>query len=166
VSECADEAQWRIHQRQIIEIEDRRVDSVFREEKAVNKVVARFADGRVVKGTTADFVPTKDLFHVNVMTDTAGAKPMEIHTGELKALFFVKDFKGDSQHVNSNEFDPSHPLAGRKIRVEFQDGEVLVGTTAGYQLGRPGFFLVPADLSSNIERCYVIAAATRKVSFI
>jgi hypothetical protein len=132
----------------------------------VNKVVIRFADGRIVKGTTADFVPAKDLFHVNVMTDSAGAKPMEIHMSDLKALFFVKDFTGDLQHAESNEFDPSHPPAGRKIRVEFKDGEILVGTTTGYQPGRPGFFLVPADSNSNIDRCYVIAAATRKVSFI
>ncbi|HOD67110.1 MAG TPA: hypothetical protein PLR32_10480 [candidate division Zixibacteria bacterium] len=132
----------------------------------MNKVVVRFADGRVVKGTTADFVPTKDLFHVNVMTDPVGAKPMEIHTRDLKALFFVKDFTGDARHVHSNEFDPSRPPAGRKIRVEFKDGEILVGTTAGYQPGRPGFFLMSADSDSNMERCYVVTAATKKVSFI
>jgi hypothetical protein len=132
----------------------------------VNKVVVRFADGRTVKGTTADFVPTKELFHLNVLTDTAGAKPIEINTRALKAVFFVKDFEGDSQHVESNAFDPSRPPAGRKLRVEFNDGETLLGTTTGYQPGRPGFFLTPADLGSNIERCYIIAAATRKVSFV
>jgi hypothetical protein len=55
---------------------------------------------------------------------------------------------------------------GRKIRVRFKDGEVLVGTTQGYQPGRPGFFLVPADPGSNIERCYVISAATDEVTFL
>ena len=132
----------------------------------MNKVVVRFADGRMVKGTTADFVPTKDLFHVNVTTNSAGAKPVEINKSDLKALFFVKDFEGDPQHVESNEFDPSHPLPGRRIRVVFKDGEILVGITTGYQPGRPGFFLVPADSSSNIERCYVVTAATREVSFM
>ncbi len=132
----------------------------------MNRVVVRYADGRIVKGTTADFVPTKDLFHVNLMTDTAGTKPMEIHMSELKALFFVKDYAGDSKHAESNEFDPSHPPAGRKIRVEFKDGEILVGTTTGYQAGRPGFFLVPADLDSNMDRCYIITAAAKKVSFM
>lgn len=132
----------------------------------MNKVVVRFADGRIVKGTTADFVPTKNVFHVNVMSETAAAKPMEIQMGELKALFFVKDFQGDSQHVDSNEFDPSRPPAGRKIRVEFKDGELLLGTTTGYQPGRPGFFLIPADAGSNMERCYVVTAATKSVSFV
>lgn len=49
--------------------------------------------------------------------------------------------------------------------MTFKDGEVLVGTTQGYQPGRPGFFLEPADRASNIERCFVVAAATREVSF-
>jgi hypothetical protein len=132
----------------------------------MNKVVARFADGRVVKGTTADFFPAKDSFHLSVATDPAGAKPVEIHTKDLKALFFVKDFAGDPQRVKRNEFDPSRPPAGRRIRVVFKDGEVLVGTTTGYQPGRPGFFLVPADASSNNERCYVVAASTQEISFL
>lgn len=132
----------------------------------MNKVVARFADGRTVKGTTADFVPAKDLFHLNVMTDPVGAKPVEVHLRDLKALFFVKDFTGDSHHVDSNEFDPSRPPAGRKIRVEFADGEILVGTTTGYQPGRPGFFVMPADSGANMERCYVVTAATKKVNFL
>ena len=149
-----------------IGIEEYREGLGFREEKGVNKVVVRFADGRTVKGTTADFVPTKDLFHVNVMTDPAGAKPVDVSIRELKALFFVKDFKGDSQHAESNKFDPSHPPAGRRIRVEFKDGEIMVGTTTGYQPGRQGFFLTPADLGSNIERCYIVSAATREISFI
>jgi Family of unknown function (DUF6982) len=132
----------------------------------VNNVVARFTDGRIVKGTTADFFPTKDFFHVSVATAPAGAKPVEINKNDLKALFFVKDFTGNPHHVERNEFDPSNPPAGRRIRVEFSDGEVLVGTTTGYQPGRQGFFVVPADAGSNIDRCYVVMAATRKVSFL
>ena len=91
---------------------------------------------------------------------------MEINTNDFKALFFVKDFTGDRKYVERNEFDPSSPPAGRRIRVVFRDGEVLVGTTTGYQPKRPGFFIVPADASSNIERCYVVAVATREVSFL
>jgi Family of unknown function (DUF6982) len=132
----------------------------------VNRVVARFADGRMLKGNTSDFFPTKDLFHVSLAGAPAGAKPVEISTKDLKALFFVKDFAGDRKHVERNEFDPSHPPAGRRIRVVFKDGEIMVGTTTGYQPGRPGFFVVPADASSNIERCYIVTAATREVNFL
>lgn len=132
----------------------------------MNKVVARYADGRMIKGMTADFFPGKDAFHVSEADAPAGALPVEVHTKDLKALFFVKDLAGNRQHVERNVFDPSRPPAGRKIRVVFKDGETIVGTTTGYQKGRPGFFIVPADPGSNIERCYVITAATKEVSFL
>jgi hypothetical protein len=43
---------------------------------------------------------------------------------------------------------------------------VMVGSTQGYQPGRPGFFLIPADTQSNNERCFVVTAAAREVSFL
>ena len=55
---------------------------------------------------------------------------------------------------------------GRKISVLFQDGELMVGTTQGYQPDRSGFFIVPADSRSNIERCFVITKAAKEVKFI
>jgi hypothetical protein len=131
----------------------------------MNKVVVRFADGRIVKGTTADFFPNKDIFHVSVEAAPDGDKPLEVNTQDLKALYFVKDFEGNPQHGEGNQFDPSRPPAGRPIKVVFNDGEVLLGTTTGYQPKRPGFFVVPADASSNNERCYIVAAATKEVSF-
>jgi hypothetical protein len=132
----------------------------------VNKVVVHFADGRIVKGTTADFVPAKDVFHVSVLGAPRRDEPIEIVTEELKALFFVKDFKGDPRHVERNEFDSSHPPVGLRLQVVFKDGEVLVGTTTGYQPNRPGFFFQPADAESNIERCYIVAAATVEVTVL
>ncbi len=129
----------------------------------INQVVARFTDGRVIKGMTADFSPNKDAFHLTsvLMPD---AEPVEVWVKDLKGLFFVKDFDGDPEHVEANLF--SGPAVARKLRVEFGDGEVLVGTTTGYQPNRPGFFLIPADEDSNIERCYIVMASTKTVTFI
>ena len=132
----------------------------------MNKVVARFADGRILKGRTADFFPNKDLFHVSDEAAKDGDNPLEVNTQDLKALYFVKDFEGNPQHREGNLFDPSHPVAGRQIKVVFKDGEVLLGTTMGYQPKRPGFFVVPSDASSNNERCYIVTAATQEVSFL
>jgi hypothetical protein len=131
----------------------------------MNKVVARFTDGRMVKGVTSDFVPAKERFHVSEASAAPGAKPVEIETKDLKALFFVKDLAGNPQRGDRNQFDPARPVVGRRIRVEFKDGEVLIGTTQGYQPGRPGFFMVPASPGSNIERCYVVSASARDVRF-
>jgi hypothetical protein len=130
----------------------------------MNRIVARYQDGRLLKGTTNDFLPAKDRFHVLPADSPAGAAPVEVLVNELKALFFVRDYSGHPDHQEANAFEPGKPALGRKLRVTFKDGETLVGTTQGYQPGRPGFFLVPADAGSNNERCYVVVAATKEVT--
>ena len=132
----------------------------------MNKAVARFRDGRLVKGSTSDFVPAKELFHVAEAEAPRGSKPVPVHVKDLKAVFFVKDFTGRPDYNPTNEFEGDRTPPGRKIRVVFQDGETIVGTTQGYQPGRPGFFMVPADSAANIERCYVVAAFTSEVTLL
>ena len=132
----------------------------------MNKVVARFVDGRIVKGSTSDFGPTKATFHIASSGDPAGSKLLSIQLKDLKALFFVKNLHGLASHVERKEFDPSRPLPGRKIKVTFKDKEVLVGVTYSYQSGRPGFFMVPADQESNIEHCFVVSAAAKEIELL
>lgn len=131
-----------------------------------NKIVVRYADGRLEKGITSDFFPNKDTFHVQPHAQGPNAKPVEVRISELKAIFFVKNFAGNRDHREKNEFEPGKNVLGRKIQVVFKDGEILVGTTTGYQPDRSGFFIVPADSQSNMERCYVVTKATRDVKFI
>jgi len=131
-----------------------------------NKIVARFQDGRVLKGFTSDFMPGKEYLHLLPEDAQPDAKPLLINIPELKAIFFVKDFRGDPKYKQKKVFDEKHPVPGRKIKVLFSDGELLIGTTQGYQPGRPGFFVFPADLIDNNERCYVVSSATKDVSLI
>jgi len=130
-----------------------------------NKIVVHYQDGRVMKGFTNDFMPNKDLLHLIPMDAAPSAKPLPVKVQELKAVFFVKDFTGNPQYKDKNEFGPTKPVAGRKINVVFKDGELLVGTTQGYQPDRPGFFVFPADPQSNIDRCYVVTPAAKAVWF-
>lgn len=132
----------------------------------MNRVVARYSDGRILKGETSDFLPSKDLFHVIPSSQPGGKGPLTVKVSELKAVFFVKDLVGDPRHMERKSFDPERPPVGRKIRVVFRDGEVLLGTTQGYQPGRPGFFMIPADEASNIERCYVVSASALSIDFV
>jgi hypothetical protein len=131
-----------------------------------NKIVVRYQDGRLMKGFTNDFFPNKDLFHLVPMEAPPGSKPLDVRIPELKAVFFVKEFGGNPQYKDKQEFDPTKPAMGRKIQVTFKDGETLLGTTQGYQPGRPGFFVSPADTQSNIERCFVVSAAAQEVKFV
>ena len=131
-----------------------------------NKIVIHDIDGRLVKGITSDFFPNKETFHVAPAGEAAGGKPVEIRIGDLKAVFFVKDFDGNPDYDEKKEFDPAKAVLGRKISVVFQDGEKMVGTTTGYQPDRPGFFVNPVDPKSNTERCYVVAKAAREVKLL
>jgi len=131
-----------------------------------NKIVVRYVDGQLLKGVTSDFFPNKDIFHVIPTEAPQGSKPVELSTQNLKAIFFVKGYEGNPDYKDKKEFDSGKAPVGRKIKIVFKDGELMVGTTNGYQPERPGFFIVPADPNSNIERCYILSAATQEVSFI
>lgn len=132
-----------------------------------NKIVVHFVDGRILRGHTGDFLPTKSSFHLSPVEPTSQAKPLEVRVADLKAIFFVKEFN-TKPHVDPHrqEFDPSKPVAGRKIRVLFRDGEILMGITQGYDPRRAGFFVVPDDPASNNERCFVVTDSTKDVTFI
>lgn len=129
------------------------------------KVVARFVDGHVLKGKTADFAAGKAIFHV-ASAGEPGAPAVDVKTNLLKALFFVKDFDGDPSRVDNHDHDTTQPALGKWVRAVFCDGEVLVGTTRGYRPDLPGFFVVPGDSDSNIERCYVIVDNMREIRFL
>lgn len=121
----------------------------------------------MVKGSTSDFVPAKEFFHVAAAEAAKGTRPVLVHVKDLKAIFFVKDFAGRPDYTPKNEFNGDKAPQGRKIKVVFADGETIVGTTQGYQPGRAGFFMVPADQAeNNIERCYVVTAATSDITLL
>lgn len=127
---------------------------------ASNKVVARFKDGTIMKGTTSDFFPNRSSFHLTLTNGSV----VEINIEQLKALFYVKDFSGNENRIDA--YDDAIPGGGRKIQVEFFDNEVIIGFSQGYSANRPGFFVVPGDNENNNERIFVITSATKKVTFI
>jgi hypothetical protein len=129
------------------------------------KIVARYVDGRVAKGLSQDFFPNKDRFHISP-ADKPSAETVEILLKQLKAVFFVRDFVGDSEYNERKEYVEGEKLSGRKIEITFKDGEVLVGTTLGYDPTRPGFFLFPADPKSNNVRVFAVTTSVKKVRFL
>jgi len=131
-----------------------------------NKIVIRYADKRIQKGITTDFSQGKENFHVTPVGSKPGDKPLDVRINELKAVFFVKDFDGNPDYEDRKDFEEGKSVIGRKIRVLFKDGEVIVGTTMGYQPDRSGFFVIPVDARSNIERCFVVTRATSDVKLM
>lgn len=126
------------------------------------RVVARFSDGKVLKGTTQDFFPNRPSFH---LLPADGGTSIDIRCKQLKALFFVKSFEGDRHRKDIRGFvtAPAETAQGKKIAVRFKDGEVICGYSLSYTTDREGFFVFPADGGSNNLRIYVVAGATTEV---
>ncbi len=131
--------------------------------KIENKVVVRFRDGKMLKGYTYDFNPRKEIFHVT--KNQYANEVMEVSTLRLKAVFFVRTFEGNRNHRNLDDFslETFKNIPGLKVKVTFFDGEVMYGSTNGYQPERKGFFIFPADEESNNERVFIIRESTVEV---
>jgi hypothetical protein len=125
--------------------------------KLDNRVIARYLDGTIVRGTTLDFAASKTSFHVD-----DGAETREIDIADLKALFFVRDFDGDAGYHEKKGFFSPH-AHGKKVMVEFLDGEVLFGYTLSYTSRSLGFFVFPGDPDSNNEKVFIVHGATRRI---
>ena len=142
----------------------------------INKVIVRYKNGEVMKGSTGDFIPNKDVFHLKLLNGEPlyvnieelkvvhFVKDLEISIEELKAVFIVKSFEGNKDR--KDKYTDDMPGGGRKVQVEFSDGEVLIGYTQDCTTTRHGFFVVPADLQNNNDRIYVITSAIKNLTVL
>jgi len=121
----------------------------------MNKIVARYADGQILKGFTSDFSPNKPLFHLSIKNDN---RTEVVFLDKLKAVFIVKEFEGDPEYREVSDFDESQTVYGAKLRVYFKDGEKFVGVGMGYNPDKTGFFMTPCDPDSNTIRAFVVNA--------
>ena len=85
---------------------------------------------------------------------------------DLKAIFMVRDFIGHSLDKERKKYIEGEKPSDKKVEVTLIDGEVLVGSTLGYDPKRQGFFIFPADPQSNNIRVYVVSSVVKKVRYI
>jgi hypothetical protein len=128
-------------------------------------VVARYQDGRLLKGISMDIDPAKPTFHVR---PHQGGPAVEVKLSELKALFFVRSLEGNSQYNDASVLDPADPRARGSVlvRMRFADGEVITGLTFHYPPNRVYFFVNPVDPRSNNIRVLVNRAALAAIDQI
>lgn len=131
---------------------------------AWHRLVVRYLDGRLLKGFTQDFHPSRVSFHLWPQLGPGAAEPILVPVSQLKAVFFVRDFEGNPRRVERNTFVGAH--SGRRIEITFLDDEVMRGSTLSYRRDRAGFFITPADTSGNNLRVFVISAAVRHIRYV
>jgi len=129
-----------------------------------HRVVARFRDGRIVKGITMDIDPGRSRCHVR----TPEGKMVEVHLPDLKALFFVRSLEGNSTRYENRTPDPQdrRSRGATAMTMTFEDGEVMVGLTIRYPPNRPFFFILPVDAESNNLRILVNRDAVVSMSAV
>jgi hypothetical protein len=139
-----------------------------------DKVVARFKDGRVLKGHVNDFDPNAVEI---ILIELENGKELRPPIDELKALFFVHSLEGDPKYRERKVFGISESV-GHKIYIRFLDGESMLGFVKGdvpwekgFYRSSPGntssgFFMAPVDGESNNIKIFVIASAIRDISII
>jgi len=125
----------------------------------LHKVVVRYKNGTVAKGTTSDFAPNRTTFTLNHEPPVPG-EPATISYDELKAIFFVRNFEGNREYRDQKLRKPEGTI-GRRYLLTFTDGETMRGTALGVNLSRYGFLLFPADSGSNNKRIFVMHSAVK-----
>jgi hypothetical protein len=126
-----------------------------------NLVVARYLDGRMLKGTSLDIDPAKPTFHLRPPEGITA----EVKLKDLKDLFFVRSLEGDMARNDARALSPTDPRAhgSTAVSLHFPDGEVMVGLTNRFPPNRPFFFVVPVDPESNNIRILVNRGAVKKM---
>ncbi len=125
-------------------------------------VVARFLDGRLLKGLTDDFHPGEESFKLAVTEGPYRGETVPVKLASLKALFFVKTLTGNREYQEKKLQAPRN-LPGDKVLVTFVDGESIRGAASGINLGLSGFYLFPSDPASNNKRIFIVRSSVKSV---
>ncbi len=141
--------------------EERRQAQLARPER--QRLVVRFKDGKTLCGICFALNINGDGFHLDVVDKQGHTmdETRKIAFSDIKAVYYVKSFDG--------KFDKSlvyreTQVNGTPLVVEFNDGEVLHGsTTKPYNGTDPRFYLIPEDPNSNNISALVEASAVKAV---
>jgi hypothetical protein len=132
-----------------------------------HKVVVNLSNGQTVRG----YFRTEEVSDLNTLLENVGrsfpdvmtiyleqdGSVMQIELISIKAVFFVREFEGDSHREGIRYYTRGPEVGALWVEIEFQDGELLEGTihNSVHHLVENGFFLHPSDVGSNNLLIYV-----------
>jgi hypothetical protein len=140
----------------------------------IEKAVLRFNDKRILKGRIRDFTSDSDIVTL-LEAETGKEHTVDIH--QLKAVFFVRTFRGNSGYREKKSYGISKQ-SGQKIFIKLKDGEGMVGFLEGHFPWEKGFFLskhedvakgffiLPVDEDSNNIKAFVVSSSVIDVTVI
>jgi len=129
------------------------------------KVVVRRLDHELIKG----FVDSASYLKPNAieMLDREG-RALTVSLAEIKGVFFVREFDGNSQRSERKLFQSRPRMAGLWVQMTFKDQEILEGLLPGnlIEFSPEGFLLTPADLYSNNLKIFVPRSALSEITVL
>ncbi len=125
-----------------------------------DKLVVRCKDRTLLKGNSVDFDSKKLFFSMRLLS----GEQVKIHVEDLKAVFIVKDYTGNEDYTYS--YKDVLIWGGIKIRITFNDSEVMIGYISYHINGDQGFFVTPADVKVNNKSVYVIKSSTKDITYL
>ena len=127
------------------------------------KIVARFADGRILKGHADNLMLGPAGFHLFPLHDIPETRAIWLAFSDLKAVFVVHSFDGKPNYEERKAFGPRESPVGAKLKITFHDGETMVGKSNNFDPNATGFFLLPVDAHSNNQRILVFNHAIKHI---
>ena len=131
-----------------------------------DKVVLHRSDGSIVKGYLCARAG-QDLSDLLARAEQAAGEDLTIRQldesmvtvplCEVKSVFFVKSFRGDSRRKGLRFYSNGPSVGGIWAEIQFKDNEIIEGTidnSVRHLLGN-GFLLHPSDSESNNLLIYV-----------
>ena len=130
------------------------------------KVVIAYLDKKRERGMVDEFKPNADGFTLYPPFDEARAQGKYIEFRIVKAVYFVKSHEGNREFKENKLTLPPVYRQGRKVTVNFPDGETTTGTTEGFNPSRPGFFFYPADPKSNNLEVFIVTGNADEIRLL
>ena len=125
-----------------------------------DKMVIRFKDKTLIKGRSLDFSPKKTIFNFRLLS----GEVVKVDVEKQKAAFMVKTFEGNKSYKDT--YKDFLPWGGNKVRIEFFDGEIIIGYVPHHINDDRGFFITPADVGGNNKQVFVVTSATRDITYL
>lgn len=128
-----------------------------------HRVVARFKDGRLLKGLARDPAPGSGLLRLRLPGESN--VPIDIRLEDLKGVFFVKTWEGNPAYVESEEGFANGELESngtyrmQRTVAGFQDGERLKGYSHNFAPDLPTLCFFPYDPFGNNYKVLIVCSA-------
>jgi len=132
----------------------------------MSKIILKLQNGEEKTGEVMLFNINQPTFQMQTDQGDGTKETLTIRMETVKAVLFLKKDEGGGTRLRTETIEQSTYAGTMAFRliVEFQDGEVISGSTLKYNPNDKGFFLVPINPADVSERIYVNAQAAKNVN--